>query len=84
MFLRSDQEMFGKRIKEGGCDVGDYEGGREGGGGGRLSYPCVVELGLDADHVAFLFILGAEDLELGCLEGPAVRGGGLLVHDDVA
>lgn len=34
------------------------------------SYPGVVELGLDADHVALLLILGAEDVELGGVEGP--------------
>lgn len=36
-----------------------------------MAYPCVVELGLHADQVTFLFILGTEDLELRCLEGPA-------------
>lgn len=33
-------------------------------GEGGLVYPCVVEFGLYADHVAFFFVLCSQDLEL--------------------
>jgi hypothetical protein len=32
--------------------------------GEERRYPCVVEFGLHADHVALLFKLGAEDIQL--------------------
>lgn len=38
--------------------------------GGRGTHPGVVELGLDADHLAFLLVLRAEDVELIVVERP--------------
>ena len=32
---------------------------------GRVMYPGIVEFGLYSDEIAFLFVLGAKDLELG-------------------
>lgn len=37
------------------------------------TYPGVVELGLDADHVALLLVLNAEDVELSGAERPNDR-----------
>ena len=43
--------------------------------GRRERYPGVVELCLDADHVAFLFILGAQDVELRGVQRPVLKDG---------
>lgn len=42
----------------------------EGRGAKGRPYPCVVELGLDADHVPFLLVLRAKNLQLRRLERP--------------
>lgn len=40
---------------------------------GESAYPCIVELGLDSNHVALLLVLRPEDVELGWVERPFVE-----------
>ena len=52
-------------------------------GSRRGTYPGIVEFGLDAYHFAFFLILGAEDIELGGVEGSVcVSRRGLAMEDD--
>lgn len=53
----------------GGDDVGDV-GGKARARRGRWIYPSIVELGLDANHVALALILRAQDIQLGGIQRP--------------
>lgn len=51
------------------CQSGKKGAGEEGRPLASFAYPCVVELGLHADHLAFFFVLCAQDLQFCRVEG---------------